>query len=142
MGERAIWAGCGLGVAVVLGLGACGDDDGAGALSDGPSAESAELEDVVVVEGDQVDIRVIDNTFDAQNIQVRPGTKVIWTNQGRQDHDIVPVDETASWGAEPAEFEPDAVYEHTFDEPGTHRYFCSLHGTADAGMIGAVVVED
>jgi large repetitive protein len=85
-------------------------------------------------------VNVIDNTFDAENVQVAPGTRVVWTNNGRQDHDIVPAEENG-WGVEPADFEPDAVYEHTFDEPGTYRYYCTLHGTAQAGMTGAVVVE-
>ena len=40
------------------------------------------------------------------------------------------------WAVETDDFGPDAVYEHTFDEPGTYRYYCSIHGTTDAGMVG------
>jgi plastocyanin len=100
--------------------------------------EPEELEDVVVLEGPVAAVDVRDNTFNEENIQVPLGTRVVWTNNGRQDHDIVPVEN--GWGVEPADFIPDAVYEHVFDEPGTYRYYCSLHGTADAGMTGAVVV--
>ena len=116
---------------------ACGGDDGA--------AEETELEDVVVMEGAEVEVTTLDNSFNHQNTQVAPGTKVTWENRGRQDHDIVPVDEGGggeTWGVDRADFGPGDVYARTFDEPGTYRYYCSLHGSADAGMIGAVVVQE
>lgn len=116
---------------------ACGGDDDSG-------AEAIELEDVMVMEGAAVEVTALDNSFNHQNIQVAPGTRVTWENQGRQDHDIVRVDDGGGgeeWGVDRADFAPGDVYERTFDEPGTYRYYCSLHGTADAGMIGAVVVE-
>jgi plastocyanin len=153
LGRRLLVALC---VLVAAGGLACGDDagggdDGGGAgLSSGGSGEDArgeggrghdELEDVVVVTGPEATVEARDNTFDAENIQVAPGTRVVWTNNGRQDHDIVPA-EGNGWGVAPEHFAPDAVYEHTFDEPGTYRYYCSLHGTAEAGMTGAVVVEE
>lgn len=118
-------------------VGAASPDAAAG----GGTGQQAELEDVVVVPGPTADVDVRDNTFDAENIQVSAGAEVVWTNNGRQDHDIVPA-ENDGWGVEPADFVPDDVYEHTFDEPGTYRYYCSLHGTADAGMTGAVVVTE
>ena len=127
-------------LAATLALGACGDD---GDTSGGGGDDGgAELENVVAIDGDTADVKVLDNTFNDENIQVAPGTKVVWTNDGRQDHDIIPVDgDVDDWGVEPEDFVSGDVYEHTFDEPGTYRYFCSLHGSEDAGMIGAVVVE-
>jgi plastocyanin len=113
----------------------------AGDVAGGPE----DLEDVVVIDGAVAEVDVRDNTFDAENIQVTAGARVVWTNNGRQDHDILPAEESGAggdWGVEPADFTPDAVYEHTFDEPGTYRYYCSLHGTAEAGMTGAVVVTE
>jgi plastocyanin len=141
-------------VVVLVTVAACGGDDAEEARerlsslsatevedgSGGGEAELPPLDDVVVMSGSTVEVNVIDNTFDAENIQVAPGTRVVWTNNGRQDHDIVPSEENG-WGVEPADFQPDAVYEHTFEEPGTYRYYCTLHGTAQAGMTGAVVVE-
>jgi plastocyanin len=106
----------------------------------GGDQEPEELDDVVVLDGPVAAVDVRDNTFNEENIQVPLGTRVVWTNNGRQDHDIVP--ERDGWGVEPADFTPDALYEHVFDEPGTYRYYCSLHGTADAGMTGAVVVTE
>lgn len=122
----------------VFTLVSCGDD-GNGDDADGSSGQ--ELENVRVVDGPEADVEVLDNSFNDENIQVAPGTKVVWTNDGRQDHDIVPA-EGNGFGVEPDDFGPDAVYEHTFDEPGTYRYYCSLHGTRVAGMVGAVVVKE
>jgi plastocyanin len=128
-----------LGLLFAFTLVSCGDD---GEKADGSSdGGSDELEDVVVVDGSPADVKVLDNSFNDENIQIAPGTKVVWTNDGRQDHDIVPA-EGEAFGVEPDDFGPDAVYEHTFDEPGTYKYYCSLHGTPVAGMVGAIVVKE
>ena len=37
-------------------------------------------------------------------------------------------------------FHPGDIYGHVFTTPGTFAYYCSIHGTAKAGMIGTVVV--
>lgn len=121
-------------------LAACGGDDD----SSNPSAAGEEgppLEDVAVMEGSTVEVDALDNSFNHQNIQVGEGTTVVWENKGRQDHDIVPADEDG-WGVDAEGFGPGEGYEHTFEEPGTYRYYCSLHGDAEAGMVGAVVVEE
>lgn len=130
-----------IGLVITLLCAGCGGDDGGNG--------SAGLENVVVMEGSEVDVIALDNSFSDQNIQVVAGTTVVWENKGRNDHDIVAagddgetVDEAMEWWVERSDFGPGEVYERTFDEPGTYRYYCSLHGTADAGMIGAVVVEE
>ena len=46
------------------------------------------------------------------------------------------------WGVEVDDFQPGASYSHTFDEAGVYRYYCSIHGTTEEGMVGAVVVSD
>ena len=136
LGKRLLGAGL---LVAGLGLTACGDDGG----DDAGDQLEGELEDVVAIDGDTAEVEVLDNTFNDENIQVAPGTKVVWTNDGRQDHDIVPVDgDAGGWGVEPEDFASGDVYEHTFAEPGTYRYYCSLHGSEDAGMVGAVVVEE
>jgi plastocyanin len=139
-----------LGLLFAFTLASCGGDGdsangangGSGSGDNAPASDDgADLEGVVVVDGPEADVKVLDNSFNDENIQVAPGTKVVWTNDGRQDHDVVPADGD-DWGVAPADFGPDTVYEHTFDQPGTYRYFCSLHGTAVAGMVGAVVVKE
>ncbi|MGH9114125.1 MAG: cupredoxin domain-containing protein [Acidimicrobiales bacterium] len=112
-------------------LGACGGGDSDVEVPD----------DVVVIGTDPAAVRALDNSFTPENIQVTVGTEVVWTNRGRNEHNALHV-EGDDWGVEVDDFQPGDVYSHTFDEPGVYRYYCSIHGTADAGMIGTVVVTD
>lgn len=128
-------------------LAACGDDDaeessdGAGMAGAGGDDAAEAPDDVVVIDADRTDVAALDNTFRPEDIQVRPGTTVVWTNRGRNDHDVLPTEGDA-WGVEVADFTPGDVYSATFDEPGTYDYYCSIHGTKTAGMIGTVVVAE
>jgi plastocyanin len=135
----------------VAGCGSGGGDGGAdgGLLSSGngddgagDSADDAEPpDDLVVMDGTDVRVSSLDNTFRVENIQVVPGATVTWTNDGRNEHDVLPVEGDA-WGVEVEGFQPGASYEHTFTEPGVYHYYCSIHGTTTAGMVGTVVVAD
>jgi plastocyanin len=113
-----------------------GDGDGDGQTDDTPAAE-----DPVVLEGDEVAVTSLDNTFRAPVIQVQPGTTVVWSNRGRNQHDVLPVEGDA-WGVDVGDFQPGDTYSHTFDEPGTYPYYCSIHGTTTTGMVGTVLVAD
>jgi plastocyanin len=135
-----------LGLVLVAGsLAACGGDDdsagGAAGLStaDGSSDESVP-EDVVVIDTDPAEVTALDNSFRPENIEVTAGTEVVWTNKGRNQHNVLHVDGD-DWGVEVEDFLPGASYSHTFDEAGVYRYYCSIHGTTDAGMIGTIVVS-
>jgi plastocyanin len=131
-------------VLALLALVACGEDEDTGKKDDSVETDTGgghDLEDVVVIDGTEAAVKVIDNSFKDENIQIAPGTKVVWTNDGRQNHDIVPSEDGQDWGIDPGDFEPDDVYEYTFETPGTYEYYCSLHGDAEAGMVGAVVVK-
>jgi plastocyanin len=144
-----VWA---LMAVVVVGLAplaACGGDDDTGSgLSSSPGGSGGAgsedgttvPEDVVAIDTDPADVTALDNTFDDEAIEVHAGTTVRWTNRGRQDHDIAPA-EGHDWGADAGDFAPGAVYEHTFDTPGTYNYYCTIHGTAARGMVGVVVVD-
>jgi plastocyanin len=89
-----------------------------------------------------------DNRFVPENIRINPGQTVRWTNQGRNPHDIVSGDQETTeyapkFGVRPAQFAPQGgTYEFKFTKPGVYLYYCSLHGTPDQGMVGAVVVGD
>ena len=131
-------------------LAACGGDDagddagdGGRAASDGAAAEGpdAEAPDTVVITTDPAPVNALDNSLMPENIQVKAGTEVVWTNKGRNEHNALHVDGD-DWGVEVDDFQPGDVYSHTFDEPGVYRYYCSIHGSTDAGMIGTVVVTD
>jgi plastocyanin len=126
---------------------ACGgDDDSAGgdlsSDSGGDDGSGGSVpEDVVVVETDPAEVTALDNSFRPENIQVPMGTEVVWSNKGRNEHNALSI-EGDGWGVEVDDFGPGAVYSHSFEEPGVFRYYCSIHGTQDAGMIGTVVVTE
>ena len=112
-------------VLTIVGLGAC---------TSGPVEQTGA--------GTVVEVAAVDNVFKPETIEVKPGTKVVWTNEGRNNHDIVPVAANGNWGVALEEFGADAVYSHTFTEPGAYDYYCTVHGTKTRGMIGKVVVTE
>lgn len=107
---------------------------GLGACSSGPVEQTGA--------GTVVEITASDNVFEPETIEVKPGTQVVWTNEGRNNHDILPVAANGNWGVKLAEFGSDTVYSHTFTEPGTFEYYCTVHGTKTRGMIGKIVVTE
>ncbi len=90
--------------------------------------------------GEVVQVRSLDNTFRAADIEVVAGTEVWWTNNGRNDHNVLPVDPEQPWGVDTEDFAPGDEYRRVFDTPGTYLYFCSIHGTETVGMVGSVSV--
>ena len=79
--------------------------------------------------GEVVQVRALDNTFRADTIEIVAGTEVLWVNGGRNDHDVLPVDESLDWGVPTDGFTPGDEYAHVFDTPGVYPYYCSIHGT-------------
>jgi len=123
-----------------------GDDAGSGeattplvvettAPGDDTSANGA-----VEANGEIVDVVALDNTFRPEAVEIVAGTQIRWENRGRNDHDVIPADETLPWGVAADGFAPGDEYTLLFDTPGEYPYFCSIHGTKDVGMIGTVVV--
>ncbi len=85
-------------------------------------------------------VSAIDNLFREEVTAVGTGTDVVFTNAGRNEHNIVASDGSGSWGVDAAAFGPGKTYTHTFTEPGSYAYYCSIHGTKDKGMIGVINV--
>jgi len=72
-----------------------------------------------------------DNKFTPPAIQVPAGTEVTWTFKDR----FVPHDVTGD-GWKSGEPQRKGTFTHTFDQPGTYPYRCTVHD----GMTGRVVV--
>ena len=70
--------------------------------------------------------------FDPGTIEVEAGATVTWRNEDRFTH-TVQVE-----GREDHEVEPGESVSITFEEPGTHRYVCTLHRK---DMEGEVIVR-
>jgi plastocyanin len=119
----------------------CGGDDGGDTSGAGGDTEAPETPDATVLEGDSVEIEALDNSFQPEASQVAAGTEVTFVNNGRNSHNVVAEDEGAEWAVDTEDFQPGDSSSYTFEEPGTYRFYCSIHGTIDAGMPGVLVVE-
>jgi plastocyanin len=119
---------------------ACGDDADA---TDDPAVTEQSSADVpgapVATTGDVVAVIALDNSFRPQALEVHVGDTVSWENRGNNDHNVLSV-ETGEWGVEVTDFAPGAVYTHVFTEPGEYAYYCSIHGSTTAGMVGTITV--
>jgi plastocyanin len=95
--------------------------------------------------------------FDPPTITIGIGGTVTWDNASSEQHTVTAVEDAlppgagyfASGGAESEDeanaevsagfLGPGDSYTHTFDAPGTYRYYCIPH--EESGMTGMVVVE-
>ncbi len=122
-------------VIVTVLLVGCGNADETDAAGDAGPAATDPLSDETVV------ILAVDNSFNPDEQTVPVGATVVWENRGRNDHDIVPENPDDPWAVGEEDFTPGDTAQYRFTEPGTYRYYCSIHGTIDVGMPGVVIVE-
>jgi len=114
----------------------------AGCGSDGEEPQSSDAPpDATLLEGDAVEVKAIDNSWQPEEFRVAGGTEITFVNDGQNDHNLVPEDEGADWAIDGDDFHPGDEVSFTFDDPGVYRFYCSIHGTIDAGMPGVLVVE-
>ena len=81
------------------------------------------------------EIMIDDFAFSPAQLTVPRGTRLVWTNRDDDPH-------TVTSSAEPKAFASPALdtgesFAVTFDQPGTYRYFCSIHPQ----MEGTIVVQ-
>ncbi|CAN5581730.1 hypothetical protein BH10ACT2_BH10ACT2_15290 [soil metagenome] len=124
-------------VAVVAGtlLAACAADDACGC------SQTTTTLAAVAPNGETVSVQVLDNSFRPETLEIAAGTEVVFDNRGRNDHNVLPADPSLDWGVQALDFKPGDTYTYVFATPGEYHYFCSIHGTADAGMIGTIIVS-
>jgi plastocyanin len=115
----------------------------AAACAGGPSdvAVGPQSGSVAAPNGVVVEVQSLDNSFRPEVLTVEAGTEVVFTNVGRNDHNVLPQpDSLQGWGVGEAEFGPGAEYRHVFDVPGEYRYICTIHGVKGKGMVGVLTV--
>ena len=95
----------------------------------------------VAATGETATVQAVDNSFVPEELTIAAGTEVTWENRGRNDHNIIPEVEDDPWRVDTEAFAPGDTASWVFTTPGTYRYYCSIHGTIDAGMPGVIVVE-
>lgn len=120
-----------VGAALAL-LGGCGDSSTTSESSGSNSETSVDVADSKFTSKTlqrTVQVTVEDNTFDPSYLRVSPGTKLVFTNDGRNDHNVTPVD-PKSFDAIPTEkFGPGRVASVTVGGAGDYGFYCSIHGT-------------
>jgi plastocyanin len=80
-----------------------------------------------------------DNTFTPKTLTIRPNTTVYFENRGLAHN--VHFDDGKFEGPTDPQPTPWRVWRH-FDEAGTYRYFCELHGGPNGqGMSGTIIVD-
>ena len=114
-----------LATTALLAAGCGGDDDASESSSPAPSSASGDGNTVVMK----------DIKFVPEEITVKAGTAITWTNEDSAPHDVV----NAEDGQEPKSdlFGKGKTYEFTPSEPGTIKYVCTVH----PGMEGTITVE-
>ncbi|MBP8181836.1 MAG: hypothetical protein KAZ88_12715 [Acidimicrobiia bacterium] len=117
---------------------AAGAIDGAGSIdwTDLPYDEA----DVKPLPPEKSFIDAIDNSNLPVVAEVKVGQEITFRNRGRNSHNVIPEDTEAPWRIDLEDFQPGVEQVRVFDEPGLYRYYCSIHGTLNAGMVGAVLV--
>jgi plastocyanin len=86
-----------------------------------------------------ITIEARDDLFTPQYTKIRAGTTVIFKNAGRNQHNVISTDQAFHDIGTDA-FAPGVKVRVVFDKLGTHDYYCSLHGSATAGMRGSLLV--
>jgi amicyanin len=77
-------------------------------------------------------VKIGNFTFGPQELKVKAGTTVTWTNEDDIPHTVVSPNAFRSKA-----LDSDDKFSFTFTTPGTYKYFCSLH----PHMTGTIVVE-
>ena len=81
---------------------------------------------------DATAVKIANFTFGPQELKVKVGTTVTWTNEDDIPHTVVSPNNFRSKA-----LDTNDTFSFTFSKPGTYRYFCSLH----PHMTATVVVE-
>lgn len=101
-------------------------------MEEEPTATQGEMEG-----GEEVVVEVVDSSYEPAEIEVSPGTTVVWRQTGNLKHTVTADDGTFESG----DMGSGDTFKYTFEEPGTYPYYCVYHGDkGGVGMSGVVTV--
>ena len=78
-----------------------------------------------------VEVKIDNFSFSPASLEIKPGTKVTWTNADDIPHTVVSNEQVFKSKA----LDTDEKFSFTFDKPGTYPYFCSLHPKMTAKIV-------
>ena len=128
-----------LALGLVAGCGGDDDEDGGGggAATTEQPADTGAAEKVEPA-GDTVEVGMKGIKFDPEEVTVKAGGTVKWTNNESVPHDVTKEDGPgADFSSGKGNMKQDDTYEQTFKEAGTIDYVCTIH----PNMTGKVTVE-
>jgi plastocyanin len=82
---------------------------------------------------DNMEVKIDNFTYNPQQITVKVGTTVTWTNHDDIPHNVV----SKTMRFKSNALDTDDKFSFTFTTPGSYPFFCSLH----PHMTGSIVVE-
>lgn len=85
------------------------------------------------VRADETQVKIDNFTFNPQQITVKAGATVVWTNGDDIPHTVT----SKTMAFRSKALDTDDKFSFTFATPGKYDYFCSLH----PHMTGTIVVE-
>ena len=86
----------------------------------------------VPASADEAAIKIGNFNFGPQELKVKTGTTVTWTNEDDIPHTVISLNNFRSKA-----LDSEDKFSFTFTTPGIYKYFCSLH----PHMTGTIVVE-
>ena len=82
---------------------------------------------------EEVAVKIGNFTFGPQELKVKSGTTVTWTNEDDIPHTVT----SSTLAFKSKALDSDDKFSFTFTTPGTYPYFCALHPV----MTGTIVVD-
>ena len=126
-------------LALGLTFAACGDDDddddGGGSAST-TTTEQTDTGAAPPSGGGTETVDMKDIKFVPQDVTVKAGTTITWTNSDQVPHTVTK-DGGPGADFDSGNVDPGSTFEQTFEEPGTVDYVCTIH----PGQAGTVTVE-
>jgi plastocyanin len=87
--------------------------------------------------GVQAKIIITGTSFSPSTVTVDPGQPVCWTWSQSIEHNVHADDDSFTSGA----LANQGTFQTSFTTPGTHGYYCQIHGSPSGGMRGTVIVR-
>ena len=83
-------------------------------------------------------VQVRNNLFSPSKLTVEPGDTVTWRWDVTRTHTVTSGTPPNRTGIFDSDFKSSGNFSHTFDEEGTFKYYCRVHG--GSGMTGTITV--
>ena len=102
----------------ILGFSACGGGGGDKGKDAKPASSRGPL-------SGEAPVRIVEFEFKPKTVTVKPGTKVTWTNEDTNIHDVKDTSPLATPVSQ--EMSKGHTFSITYAQPGSYTYVCGIH---------------